>query len=86
MSDEQTSFDVNSGTERRHNIQESADKIQLKTEIKRGTETRDQDQIKVRVKGNEPAQVVAKLETTLSLLGDTVDTVRTMQAEEEDDA
>jgi len=42
--------------QKRHNVQESADKIVLKTAIKRGTGTRDEDKIKVKVKGNDPEE------------------------------
>jgi len=36
-----------------HRINESADKIVLKAEVKRGTGTRDQDKIKVKVKDDD---------------------------------
>jgi len=52
----------------RHNISESADKITLKTSVKRGTETRDQDKIDVKVKGDDPGETAAQLADTLDAL------------------
>jgi hypothetical protein len=48
-----------------HHINESADKIVLKTKIKRGTGTRDEDRIEVKVKGDDPQSVAAKLHNTV---------------------
>jgi len=44
-----------------HRINESADKIVLKAEVKRGTGTRDQDKIKIKVKDDDPVEAVTKL-------------------------
>ncbi len=52
----------------RHTISESADKIVLKTSVKRGTGTRDQDKIDVKVKGEDPTLTVEKLALTLDEL------------------
>lgn len=49
----------------RHTISESADKIVLKTEIKRGSDTRDQDKINVKVKGDDPEDVAERLQRTV---------------------
>lgn len=49
----------------RHNISESADKVQLETKIKRGTDTRDQDEIKIKVKGDDPQAAADKLHDTV---------------------
>jgi len=68
-----------------HHINESADKVVLKTEIKRGTDTRDQDKINVKVKGNSPELTANKLHDTveqIKALG-TVDTVRGTRASED---
>jgi len=54
--------------ETRRTISESADKIQLNTAVKRGTGTRDEDKIKVRVKGNDPDEAAAELAATLDAL------------------
>lgn len=54
--------------ETRHTVSESADKIVLKTEVKRGTDTRDQDKIDVKVKGNDPGATVDKLARVLDSL------------------
>jgi len=43
-----------------HNVTESADKITVTTKVKRGEGTRDEDRIKVKVKGNQADEVVAK--------------------------
>ena len=55
-------------TDTRHTVSESVDKIVLKTEVKRGTGTRDQDKIDVKVKGNDPAPTVEKLARVLDSL------------------
>ena len=52
-----------------HNVNESADKIRLKTKIKRGTDTRDQDEIEVVVKGDDPQEAVDKLHETVVAIG-----------------
>jgi len=57
-------------TETNHNVSESADKIVLKTEVKRGSDTRDQDKVNVKVKGNDPDSTVDKLARTLDALED----------------
>ena len=51
-----------------HTVSESADKIVLKADVKRGTGTRDQDKINVKVKGNDPGATAAKLAQTLECL------------------
>lgn len=68
--------------ETRLNISESADKIQLKTAIKRGNSTRDEDKIKVKIKGDDPEDAAAKLAETLDALEaeGIVDTLRETQA------
>jgi len=64
-----------------HHVNESADKITLNTKIKRGTDTRDQDEIKVKVKGNDPEEVVEKLNETVRKLEGTAKSLRAMQPE-----
>ena len=51
-----------------HTISESADKIVLKTSVKRGTGTRDQDKIDVKCKGSDPEATAEKLAQTLQAL------------------
>lgn len=51
-----------------HTVSESADKIVLKTNVKRGSGTRDQDKIDVKIKGSNPADTAAKLADTLDAL------------------
>ena len=52
------------------NVSESADKIRLETQVKRGDGTRDEDRIKVKVKGDAPEEVAAQLRATLDALDD----------------
>jgi hypothetical protein len=66
-------------TDKTHNISESADKIRVETKVKRGSGTRDQDEIKVKVKGDSPEEVVDKLNMTVSRLMETSETLRQMQ-------
>lgn len=68
------------------NVTESADKIRVETKVKRGSGTRDQDELKVKVKGDTPAEVVAKLNETVSRLQETADSVRALQPEPEEAA
>ena len=69
------------GTETTHNVTESADKVTLTTKCKRGTATRDQDTVKVKVKGDDPDDAAAKLAATLDALDaeGVTDTLRATQ-------
>jgi len=51
-----------------HTVSESADKIVLKTNVKRGSGTRDQDKIDVKIKGSDPSETAEKLRETLDAL------------------
>lgn len=62
-------------------ISESADKIVLTTRVKRGTDTRDQDEIKVKIKGDDPQKTVTKLNQTVNRLSGTAKNLRRMQPE-----
>ena len=64
-----------------HTVNESADKIRVETQVKRGSSTRDEDRIKVKIKGDDAAEVVEKLNNTVELLQETSDTLRAMQPE-----
>jgi len=80
-------------------ITESADKIRVETKVKRGTETRDQDELKVKrgtetpdqdelkvkIKGDDPEAVVEKLNDTVERLHETAETVRGLQPSGETD-
>jgi hypothetical protein len=68
-------------SETTHHINESADKIVLKTKVVRGSGTRDQDKLDVKVKGDDPAETVARLNAVLADLDETADTLRAMQPE-----
>jgi hypothetical protein len=74
-------------SEKQHTVSESADKIVLKTSVKRGSATRDQDKLDVKVKGNNPVETVTKLRDTLGQLEkhDVTDTLRETQPGEIDD-
>ncbi|AFH22299.1 hypothetical protein OSG_eHP22_00085 [environmental Halophage eHP-22] len=67
-----------------HRVNESADKIVLKAEIKRGTGTRDQDKIKVKVKDDDPVEAVTKLNKCIDQLRNegTADITREIQSNE----
>jgi len=67
------------------NITESADKIRVETKVKRGSGTRDQDELKVKIKGDDPEEVVDKLNATVEQLHDTADTVRGLQPGDADE-
>jgi len=66
-------------TDKQHNVNESADKIRVETKVKRGSGTRDQDEIKVKIKGDDPESVVEKLNNTVDRLKDTSENLRSMQ-------
>ena len=67
----------------RHTISESADKITLKTDLKRGTGTRDEDKFKAKVKGDDPDAVAERMAELVEALDehDLVETVRATNAE-----
>jgi len=71
----------------KHTVSESADKIVLKTECKRGSETRDQDKVNIKVKGNDPDDTAQKLKATLDALEEqgVAQTLRETQPEVSDD-
>lgn len=68
-----------------HNLNESADKIRLKTQLKRGSGTRDQDTIEVKVRGDDPDEAVATLNQTLANLRETADAARDIQPGADDE-
>jgi len=68
-------------TDETHHINESADKIVLKTKLTRGTGTRDQEKLDVKVKGSDPEEVVGKMNDTLERLTETAEFARGMQPE-----
>ena len=71
-------------TEKNHTVNESADKIVLTTNVKRGEGTRDQDKLRVKVKGSQPDEVAHKLKMTLDALeaNDVTNTLRQTQPEQ----
>ena len=69
----------------RHTVNESADKITLKTNVKRGSGTRDQDKLTVKVKGDDAAATASKLRAVLDALDEegVTDHLRATQPEVE---
>ena len=69
----------------KHTVSESADKIVLKTNVKRGSGTRDQDKIDVKIKGADPDATAEKLANTLAALEThgIAETLRETQPEED---
>jgi hypothetical protein len=67
-----------------HRVNESADKIVLKAEVKRGTGTRDQDKIKIKVKDDDPTEAVLKLNKCIDQLRNegTAEITREIQSDE----
>jgi len=65
-------------------VNESADKITVKTKVTRGEGTRDQDKLTVKIKGNEPAEVVEKVNETVARLHNTAEDLRAMQPDPQD--
>jgi len=65
---------------------ESADKITLKTNVKRGSATRDQDKVTVKVKGDDPDATAGTLAATLAALDDhgVATTLRNTQPEDDE--
>jgi len=82
MTDDQSDSE---GTQR--HINESADKIRLDTKVKRGSGTRDQDTVKVQVKGDDPEEAAGRLRETLDALAEegVAGTLRNTQPEVDDD-
>jgi len=72
-------------SDKQHNVNESADKIRVETKVKRGTGTRDQDTIKVVVKGDDPDETVKKLNATVENLRETATAARSIQPDGGDD-
>jgi len=74
-------------TETRHTVSESADKITLTTNVKRGNDVRDEDKIRVKVKGDGADATAEKLADTLAALEKhgVADTLRETQAGESDE-
>jgi len=73
--------------ETRLNVNESADKIRLKTSVKRGSGTRDQDTLDVKVRGDDPEQTADRLAETLDALeaNGVAETLRETQPESDDE-
>ena len=64
-----------------HTISEDANRINLMTKIKRGTGTRDQDIVKVKVAGDDPEATAQRLNDVLVELVDVPQELRDIQPE-----
>ena len=51
--------------DRRHNVNESHDKIRLETDVTRGTGTRDQEKHKLKARGETPEEAAENLSGAL---------------------
>jgi multidrug efflux pump subunit AcrB len=73
-------------TDTTHHINESADKITLKTKVTRGTGTRDQEKYDLKVKGDNPAEVAEQMRELLDAMHaeNLTENVRSMQPENDD--
>jgi len=76
---------MSDNTDTTHHINESADKITLKTNVKRGSGTRDQDKVTVKVKGDDPEGTAATLAETLAELDEHGVTTTLRNTQPEDD-
>lgn len=56
--------------ERKHNVNESHDKIRLETDVTRGTGTRDQEKHKLKARGETPEDAAEYLSRALAELED----------------
>jgi len=84
MTDEPTDTD---DAETNHNLNESADKIRLKTQLKRGEGTRDQDTHDLKARGETPEEAAENLSDVISELEerDVFERARNIQPEVSDD-
>jgi hypothetical protein len=55
-------------TDRRHNVNESHDKLRLETDVTRGTGTRDQEKHKLKARGETPEDAAKNLSEALAEL------------------
>jgi len=78
---------MSDNTETKHTVSESADKITLDAKAKRGSGTRDEDKVWVKVKGDNPEATAKKLADTLDALEKygVADTLRETQPGESDE-
>lgn len=86
---EKSGHDVGrSDGETKHNLNESADKIRLKSQIKRGSGTRDQDTHDLKARGETPEEAAENLSETLKELEerDVFERIRDLQFDGGEDA
>ena len=74
-----------STTQRTHRVSETADKVRAKQKVKRGTGTRDQDELELVVKGDDGEEVIQELNKAIVEYKETADEVRNLQPEVEED-
>jgi len=56
--------------DRRHNVNESHDKIRLETDVTRGTGTRDQEKHKLKARGETPKEAAKNLSQAIAELAE----------------
>ena len=83
MSDNNDESNVDISTT--HRVSETADKIRAKQKVKRGTGTRDQDELELVVKGDDGEEVIQELNKAIVEYKETADEVRNLQPEVEED-
>jgi len=83
--DDQLSFPKTDDAETNHNLNESHDKVRIKTQIKRGEGTRDQDTHDIKVRAPTSVGAAAALSNVISELEDrdVFDRVRALQPDAE---
>jgi hypothetical protein len=54
--------------ERRHNINETADKVRVQVKVKRGEGTRDQDTHNIKVRADTPTQAAEDVDDVVTAL------------------
>ncbi len=66
-------------TDKRHNISETKDKITVKTDLKRGSGTRDQDKTTIKTKGSDPEDIAERHTQTLKELQERMPDIRMVE-------
>jgi len=74
-------------SDKKHTVSESADKIVLKSKVKRGTGTRDEDKTTIKTKGADPQETAKRHDATIQafLALGTDETLRETQPGENDE-
>lgn len=86
MTDDQD-IAADGGTERRHTLNESHDKVRLKTQVKRGEGTRDQDTHDIKIRAETPTEAAEAMSDAIAELEarDVFDRVRALQPDDDEE-